>query len=131
MGLINKLLIAGATGIILKGISNSRYESEMENRRRNQPCKFTDELSENCFEEIAIRAVKRLKKKKIHIEVYGAKVYGIVESQTALTEWNFTIDFNDYGELTGAYWIWTENDDSIIPNRIAEIMQEEIDSILA
>ncbi len=56
----------------------------------------------------------------------GPVVYGIVESQSGLSEWSFTIDFNDYGHITGEYWITTDNDDSIIPERVAGRIREAI-----
>lgn len=62
--------------------------------------------------------------------MYGAKVYGSVRSQSGLTEWDFTIDFNDYGKISGAYWLWSENEDSLIPEYIAKEMQKKIDDIL-
>lgn len=130
MKILSKLLIASATGLVLKGISNVRKEHDEEKRRESIACKFTDELTEENFEDIAKRSVKKLRKKKITIEVYGAKVYGTVESQSGLTEWDFTIDFNDYGSVIGMYWIWSENDDSLIPQHIADTMQEEIQNTI-
>lgn len=130
MKILNKLLMAGAAGLVLKGISNIYKEREEEKRRESIPCEFAEELTEERFVDIARCSVKKLKKKKITIEVYGAKVYGTVESQSGLTKWDFTIDFNDYGSVTGTYWIWSENDDSLIPRHIANTMQEEIQNII-
>lgn len=37
------------------------------------------------------------------------------------------MDFNDYGHITGAWWMLErENDDSNIPNRFADLMSEAI-----
>jgi len=37
-----------------------------------------------------------------------------------LSEWNFKVDFNDYGHLTGQYWLTSDNDDSNIPSHVAD-----------
>lgn len=130
MGFLSKLFIAGVAGFAVKQIGNNLKEKAEETKRESIPCEFTEKLTEEQFENIAFNAIKRIKKKKIDIEVYGSKIYGTVESQSGLTEWDFTIDFNDYGSVTGTYWLWSENDDSLIPKHIAEDMQECIEDIL-
>lgn len=130
MGFLGKLLIAGISGLVIKGLHDIKKDSEKEQKRRNTPCVFTNELTEETFENIAFRSLRKLKKKKVLIEVYNAKVYGTVTSQTGLTEWDFTIDFNDYGKISGVYWLWSENDDSLIPRHIAEAIKAEIEKIL-
>ena len=130
MGFLSKLFMAGVAGFALKQIGNNLQEKAKENKRESIPCEFTEKLTEEQFENLAFNVIKRIKKKKIDIEVYGPKIYGTVESQSGLTEWDFTIDFNDYGSITGNYWLWSENDDSLIPKRIAEDMQKCIENIL-
>ena len=130
MGFFGKLFIAGVAGFAVKQIGNNFHERARANKRESIPCEFTEKLTEAQFENLAFNAVKKIKKKKINIEVYGPKIYGTVESQSGLTEWDFTIDFNDYGSVTGTYWLWSENDDSLIPKHMAEDMQESIEDIL-
>jgi hypothetical protein len=36
------------------------------------------------------------------------------------------LDFNDYGDLTGKYWLSQENYDSDLPQKFARTIQEEI-----
>jgi hypothetical protein len=38
-----------------------------------------------------------------------------VGSISGLSTWEAEIGFNHYGHLTGAYWLDTENTDSLIP----------------
>lgn len=49
----------------------------------------------------------------------GPIVYGKVDYRSGLTEWCFKIDFNDYGHVTGNYWLSSDNDDAKIPSYIA------------
>ena len=131
MGFWSKVLVAGATGYVINKLSKNVKRQDNKNNRENIPCCFTKRLTEEEFEELAFRAAKRINKKRISVEVYGAKVYGTVTSQSGLTEWDFTIDFNDYGSVTGTYWLWAENEDSLIPENIAEVMQSEIVDLLS
>ena len=102
-----------------------REAEEKEKRRRNTPCSFLDGISEEEFQSIAIhsgKGIRRLTK----ITVKGPIVYGTVKSQSGISEWYFKIDFNDFGHLTGAYWLSSDNDDSSIPDRIAELIRAVI-----
>ena len=130
MGFWSKVLMVGTIGFAANQLRNNVKRQE-KNNRENIPCQFTKRLTEEEFEELAFRAARRINKKRIDVEVYGAKVYGTVTSQSGLTEWDFTIDFNDYGSVTGTYWLWAENEDSLIPENMAEVMQSEIGDLLS
>ena len=49
-----------------------------------------------------------------------------VRSNSGLTTWSARVDFNDYGHLTGNYWLETDNTESVIPEHFANSMQAEI-----
>lgn len=49
-----------------------------------------------------------------------------VKSNSGLTRWAAKIDFNDYGHLTGAYWLETENSDSLVPEHFARALQSQV-----
>lgn len=53
-------------------------------------------------------------------------VRGLVISQHKLSTWAFAIDFNDDGQLTGNYTVFSENDASTIPQRLANDIAKEI-----
>ena len=55
-------------------------------------------------------------------------VYGTVRTQSGLSEWDFKVDFNDYGHITGKYWLSSDNDDSNIPGHVADNMSTMIAS---
>ena len=113
-------LVAGLAGLAIKAAKNSQEEA------RRKACEVEwDNISEDEFEEIvenAARTIKRL----TQIKVIGPVVYGSVRSQSGLTDWNFTLDFNDYGEIAGRCWLTQDNADSKIPNVLKERIQEEI-----
>lgn len=62
MGILEKLLVAGVAGIVAKGVSDGVKVGNEEKRRKNTPCKFTSELSEATFEEIAKQTIKEIEK---------------------------------------------------------------------
>ncbi len=123
-------LAAGLLGLCAWGIKSSIEDRKEEEKRKNTPFCFPTEIPQETFSEIVFSAIKQLKKKKIDIEIDSSIIYGTVTSQSGLSSWNFTIDFNDYGSLTGRYWLKSENDDSLIPKHIADYIQEEIQGII-
>ena len=105
MGFFSGLLMVGTAGLVLKGISPSRKEREEEERRRNTPCKFNNGVSKEDFVEIVNHAIKGIKRKKMEVSISDPIVKGVVVSQSGLSRWNFSIDFNDYEKISGKYWI--------------------------
>lgn len=43
-----------------------------------------------------------------------------------MSDWEFNVDFNDWGHITGTRWIWSENGDSTIPAHYGKLMASEI-----
>lgn len=107
------------------------YENEWDRRclvnskRRGMPCFFNDGLTSSDFIEIAERAGRKIKRIK-SVSVRGAVIYCNVESQTRYSNWKFNVDFNDWGHVTGTYWIQTDNDDSAIPHHFGHMVSGEI-----
>ena len=103
-----------------------REENE---KRRKHRCIFPDEITESEFEEIVIdvcESIRRVISYSIDREIVNITVI----SNSGLSEWDCEIDFNDYGDLTGRYWIWSENDDSEIPGIVASRISNIICSII-
>lgn len=129
MGLLGLLALGGLVAWIGREGRKNREEAEQravqENWRRNSKCRFDDGISETEFAEVAIKAAKKIKRVK-NISVSGPTVCGEVESQSGISTWDFYVDFNDYGHITGKYWIRSENDDSSIPRRIGEMISEQL-----
>lgn len=129
-----KLLLTGLFGW---GIHAARKDSQKnaeikaeEARRRNTPCHFIDGISQDEFAQIARKAAKRIKR-VISIDINGPFITGIACSQSGITTWSFTLDFNDYGHITGSYWHTAENVSSNIPNALGNSIQSAINAALS
>ena len=122
--IITALAGVGATLLFKSSVEEKEQRAE-EERRRNTPCTFDGRITKEDFSLIAKKACKSVKRVS-SFSVEGPVISAIVRSQSGISSWNFTIDFNDYGNITGKYWINKENSDSKIPLVIAQRMQEEI-----
>ena len=103
-------------------------------RRKNRPymdCSFEEGISQEMLLNYAREAVRAIKGREIEVSVKGPVIIGAVTSLTGLSTWLFKIDFNDYGHITGAYWLNSENDDSRIPNVVADYVQDNIQKQLS
>lgn len=103
----------------------AREAREKEERRIFFQCKFLDGISEDEFKSIAIHSGKGIKRLS-EVSVEGPIVYGTVKSHSGLSEWYFKIDYNDFGHVTGRYWLSTDNYDSNIPDRLADKISSAI-----
>lgn len=98
---------------------NRRYEVNA--KRCSMPCFFKDGLSFEIFKEMAKRAGREIKRIK-EVNVNGGMIYCNVESQTGYSDWNFSVDFNNWGHVTGTYWVKTDNNDSNIPSHYGQML---------
>ena len=95
-------------------------------RHRQITICYPDELSEDDFQKLAHRVAKRIKRLTIDI-AENAVITGHVDSQSGISTWEFVVDFDDYGTITGNYWMRScDNYDSGIPERFAELMKQAI-----
>lgn len=119
-------LLRSVFHVITLGIVASNKELE----RRNTPCIFGYLLSKERFEQLAIDVAKRIK--RLTITVNNQFVSGEVRTQSGISTWGFKLDYNDFGNVTGRYWIlFAENSDSKIPESYAKQLQEEIKNLLS
>lgn len=120
MGLFRSVL-----HVLTLGIVDSNEEVE----RKNTPCRFTDELTREDFREIAIRVAKPIKRLKVTVE--NEFVIGEVKTTSGINTWNFKLDYNDYGKITGRYWFrYFGNTDSQIPDSYAKQLKIAIEEHL-
>mgnify|MGYP000282311314 CR=1 FL=1 len=115
-------LLLGLLGV---GLAVGWKENREDKARMKTNCSFSKGITKKEFESIAHQTsvgIKRLK--EIYVE--GPVVHGTVRSQSGLNIWTFKIDFNDYGHVTGNYWIYSDNSDSDIPKFFANKIQESI-----
>lgn len=125
MGLLDKLLIGG--GVVVAGIQAIAAYSEAQEtkRRKSCPLTFNDGLAQSDFVEIA-REVAKGTTRVDHVAVAGVTVTLHVRSNSGLSTWTAEVDFNDYGRVTGAYWLKTDTD-SIVPKHFAEAVKKQIE----
>lgn len=118
-------LLRSVFHILTLGIVDSNEEIE----RKNTPCRFTTELTQADFEEIAINVAKPIKRLKVSVE--NEFVIGEVRTTSGINTWDFRLDFNDYGRVTGRYWVsYRGNTDSQIPDSYAMQLKGAIEEHL-
>lgn len=118
------LLKAIGAGLAIKGIDKIKNNFLDESRRKNSICHF-DDISKEEFYVIVKQSGKRIKR-LTSLYAEETMVYGIVRSQSGISDWCFRIDFNDYGYLSGKYWVTTDNKDSDIPQLVANRISSSI-----
>lgn len=107
----------------------SRRE-KVRKKRIECPCSFKDGLTYDEFVNIANYSAKIIKR-ITQVSIHGTTIYCTVKSKTGLSTWEFNVDFNDWGHITGSYWKWSENFDSDIARIYGHYVSGEIHSILS
>ena len=107
-----------------------KKEEETRQRQLESFCSYSDGVSREQFEEIVKKAEKIIRKRHISLEINGSYVNGTVESTTGLSTWDFWLNFNDQGHLTGYYYLYSDNDDSRIPEVIGDYIQQQVKELL-
>lgn len=114
---------------INKKISNSflgSFFSKFQDKRE-APCLFEDGISQSEFVKIVESEASYISHKRLRdVTVSWSTVYGTVRSQSGLSDWSFSLDFNDFGHLTGRFWSHSDNADSILPNSLGKRISYEI-----
>ena len=123
MGIFSAALIVGAIGT---GVAVLVKDSIKEQKRKNTPCLFDNGISQDTFNLIVKDACKTISRVS-DFDTKGPVIVGKVRSQSGISEWSFKIDFNDYGKVTGKYWLSSKNEQSQIPETIAKKIQGEIE----
>lgn len=105
----------------------------LEEQRRNFPCCFSQNFSYEDFRNIVNTVSHRMRKRLSVVSMHGTIIHGRIYSQSGISHWDFELDFNDFGEVTGQYWwISTCNHcESIIPDSFADQVKEEIENRLS
>ena len=140
MAILDLLIISGAALFIEKIFSDkddnkderiSEWERwrAVNQKRKATPCFFKDGISAEEFKKIALHVGEKHRRVK-NISVKGPVIYCTVESQTGNSNWDFNVDFNNWGHITGTYWSQTDNNDSSIPKHYGDMVAEEIHDFL-
>ncbi len=126
MGFIATALIVGTVGV---GAALLIKESLKELDRKSTPCNFDNGISQEEFNEIIKNECQEIKR-ITDFTVSDTTLRAYVKSQSGISEWKFKIDFNDYGKITGNYWLSSNNNDSQIPEVVAKRIKNSIQSKL-
>lgn len=125
MGLLEKLFAGGAV-VAAGAVARSLYKDAQETqRRKNSPLHFDERLTQADFNAIAHEVAGRAPRVQ-QVVVTGMTVKLDVASNSGLSTWTAEVDFNDYGRLTGTYWVTSENSDSLIPKHVADGMKARL-----
>lgn len=137
MGLFDKALVGGAValaGVMARALyvdgKETKRRAEEEQRRKNSPLAFDPRLSYQDFQDLVSEIAKNTPR-LLDVSINGLVVFLEVRSNSGLTTWSASIDFNDYGHLTGRYWLTTDNTQSPIPKFFASAVQAEIQKRVA
>lgn len=125
MGLLDKVLVGGAVLLVGAGVRAKVRDVQETKRRRACVPQFDARLSADGFARLAADVASRTAR-VVRASVDGLTVTLVVRSNSGLTEWTAQADFNDYGRLTGTYWLTSQNDQSPIPRVFAKRLQDEI-----
>ena len=130
MGLPNPFkLVADVVLAVPRGISvymeEQRRMQELEAERVATPPCYDDGVNEHQFKVIVEAVSAKLPRIK-STSIRGFVVHLDVRSMSGISIWSATVDFNDFGHLTGWYKIQSENDDSKIPEAFAREVNEMV-----
>lgn len=126
------MLICVSTGVILctwavfKVAKKHEQWVHSDEYRRKQICNFDEVITESVFDTIAKYELKYLSRLDYY-EISGPKVYVCVYSQSGASSWKFCLDYNDFGRVSGEYWVYSENHKSSIPETIGNRIKRDIE----
>ena len=122
--MIEYFVMAAAGIFVYNAVQKNKEE---ERTRKSTPLVYTERLTEDQMLEIVQESVSRIKRiTSWEFKTESAELRCSVESNSKISTWNFSIDFNNYGRIDGKYWIKTANHDSAIPKSIAERIAQGI-----
>ncbi len=100
-------------------------KEQLENKRKNTECLFNEPLTKSVFENLVFRISRYYK--RLSVNIADTTVCGIVRSVSGASFWEFSADFNDFGNITGKYYSLTSNNnDSNIPYLFCEELKQAI-----
>ena len=129
MALLEFIAVAAVGGIVTKKVKRAIKKNQDDINATRAGIgwvpKTYDYISEEQFDIFAKRAGKKIRR-VTDITTENYTVYGTVQSQSGMSEWDFRIEFGYNGDCSDKYWVYSDNDDSEIPNRVARIILEMI-----
>ena len=110
--------------------SQERLEKKQdEELRQSLSIQFPEFLNQEEFNRIIHEETDKINRFK-KVEINQALINFEVYSNSRISTWCFTLDYNDYGILTGKVIISSENSDSSIPENVSLRISERLTDIL-
>ena len=101
----------------------------LEEKRKSCVYHFDKGLTEEEFKNIVLSCTKKIKRiEKVEIDMLS--ITCSVSSQSGISQWDFVLDFNDFGYLTGKCYSKAENYDSNIPERLNDLIFEKLEPFI-
>ena len=109
-------------------ITRQEEERKIQKEKKRKSCVycFDEGLSKEEFNKIVFSCTKKIKRIE-NVEIDGLALYATVSSVSGISSWDFTLDFNDYGKLTGKCYSKSENYDSDIPQKLNNLIYEKLE----
>lgn len=126
MGLGDKLAVGAVVALLGAAVRAVYRDAQETKRRKESPLRFDEGVTQSEFIEIANSAAKRTPR-LMSVAISGMAVTIHVRSNSGLSTWSAEVDYNDYGHLTGTYWIKLDNSDSGVPKHFAERVKSQIE----
>ena len=133
-GISNVISIPGKVVNIILEVHSWNSQERLEKKqdeelRQSLSIQFPEFLNQEEFNRIIHEeSVKIIRIKEV--EISQALINFEVYSNSRISTWCFTLDYNDYGILTGKVRISSENSDSSIPENISLRISERLNDIL-
>ena len=133
-GISNVISIPGKVVNIILEVHSWNSQERLEKKqdeelRQSLSIQFPEFLNQEEFNRIIheeIDKINRFKKVEINQALINFEVY----SNSRISTWCFTLDYNDYGILTGKVRISSENTDSSMPKNVSLRISERLNDIL-
>ena len=133
-GISNVISIPGKVVNIILEVHSWNSQERLEKKqdeelRQSLSIQFPEFLNQEEFNRIIHEEtdkIIRIKKVEISQALINLEVY----SNSRISTWCFTLDYNDYGILTGKVRISSENTDSSMPKNVSLRISERLNDIL-
>ncbi len=100
-------------------------EEQKEFLRKGMKCSFELPITKSIFESLVLKVSESYN--RLTVNICDTTIHGTIRSVSGISFWNFSVDFNDFGIITGNYFaLECDNNESKIPATFCEELKKEI-----